>query len=251
MKESLTPPGTLSPKELGFMLLSILSVAVVLVIAFSDPGRETTRVLVRIDLVICIIFISNFFFDLFRADDRRHYLRTHWIDLVASIPVAEHLRFARIFQVLRVVRMIRVSQSMLMPLLRQRQETTLTSLMLAMVVIISLASVLILLVEDGASGANITTAEQAIWWALITISTVGYGDYYPITSAGRVIATVLIVTGVSFFGVVAGYLASLFVGQDSEESEGRLQSLESQQQELLTEIKALRKQLAKRHGPDS
>ncbi|MBY5981340.1 potassium channel family protein [Ferrimonas balearica] len=237
---------TLSPRELGMMLLSLFSVIVVLTIVFSDPDRETVRLLIKIDFAICMIFILNFFYGLWRATDRKLYLRTHWIDLVASIPVVEQLRFVRIFQILRVVRLIRMSRSVLAPLLKQKRETTLTSLLLAMITIITFSSVLILLVEDGAPGANIDSAESAIWWALITISTVGYGDYYPVTTEGRVIAAVVIVTGVSFFGVVAGFLASLFVQDDEKDApemarlQAQQEALEHQQADLLEEIKALR-----------
>ncbi|GAA4899955.1 potassium channel family protein [Ferrimonas pelagia] len=239
------PESELTPKELGMMALSLLAVAVVLAIAFSDPSAETTRVLMVVDLVICLIFISHFFYGLLRADDRKTYFRQHWIDLVASIPAIEPLRYARIFQILRVFRLIKMSRSVLIPILRQKQETTLTSLMLAMLTIITLASVLILLVEEGEPGANIDSAEAAIWWALITISTVGYGDYYPVTLGGRIISAVVIITGVSFFGVVAGYLASVFVSQDSAEEHDKLSQLERQQAALLDEIRALRQQLAR------
>ncbi|MBY5992327.1 potassium channel family protein [Ferrimonas balearica] len=240
---------TLTPREMGMMLLSLFSVIVVLTIVFSDNDKETIRLLIKIDFYICMIFIVNFFYGLWRAEQKGRYLQTHWIDLVASIPVVEQLRFVRIFQILRVVRLIRMSRSVLGPLLQQKRETTLTSLLLAMITIITFASILILLVEDGVEGANIQSAESAIWWALITISTVGYGDYYPVTTEGRVIAAVVIITGVSFFGVVAGFLASLFVREEDKDAPevARLQAqqrrLEHQQAQLLEEIRALRAQL--------
>ncbi len=243
-------PEKLTPKELGLMLLSLLAVLVVLVIAFSDPDAQLTRLLVMIDTVICLLFLTNFFYDLARSDDRKYYLRTHWIDLVASIPAVESLRYARIFQVLRVFRLIRMSRSVLIPLLRQRQQTTFTGLMLAMVTIITLSAVLILLVEDDAPGANIDSAEAAMWWALVTMSTVGYGDYYPVTAEGRLIGTIVILCGVSFFGVVAGFLASLFVSQDNQEQDlPRLAQLEKEHTLLLEEIRALRQELSRLRRP--
>ncbi|WP_315900199.1 ion transporter [Ferrimonas balearica] len=242
--------STLTPRELGMMLLSLFSVIVVITIVFSDNDRETIRLLIKIDFAICMIFIANFFYGFWRAADRGLYVRTHWIDLVASIPVIEQLRFVRIFQVLRVIRLIRMSRSVLVPLLLQKRETTVTSLLLAMITIITFSSVLILLVEDGVPGANIDSAESAIWWALITISTVGYGDYYPVTTEGRLIAAVVIVTGVSFFGVVAGFLASLFMEDDDDKDapemarlEAQQKQLQCQQEALLEEIRALRSTL--------
>jgi Ion channel len=64
---------------------------------------------------------------------------------------------------------------------------------------------------ESAPGANITTASDALWYTIVTISTVGYGDYYPVTDAGRVAGAVIIVVGVGIFGTFTGYLANLFL----------------------------------------
>ncbi|MGB0892956.1 MAG: potassium channel family protein [Parashewanella sp.] len=203
-----------SPFELAMMLLSFFAVLIMLVLTFGQIDKETHQLLFFIDTGICFIFISNFFFSLFKAKSKRHYFKRHWIDLVASIPAVEPLRAARIFQILRVIRLVRSSRTLLIPLIKQKKEATLASLLLAVVTILSFASVVILFVESGAEGANIHTAEEAIWWALVTISTVGYGDYYPVTTIGHIIGSIVIIAGVSFFGVVSGFMASIFVTPD-------------------------------------
>ncbi|MGI2070671.1 ion transporter [Shewanella baltica] len=218
---SLRTLGTPSPFEMAMMLLSLLSVIIVLVMTFGRLDSETYRLLFFVDTSICMIFMINFFIGLFRARDKRFFIRHHWIDFIASIPAIEALRMARLFQILRVIRLIRMSRSLLLPLIKQRKQATLASLLVAMVTILTLASVIILIVESGTEGANIQTAEQAIWWALVTISTVGYGDYYPVTTAGHIIGGIVIVSGVSFFGVISGYMASVFVAPDETERQER------------------------------
>lgn len=218
---SLRTLGGPSPFELAMMLLSLLSVVIVLVMTFGRLDGETYRLLFFIDTTICLIFMANFFIGLFRARDKTYYLRHHWIDFIASIPAIEALRIARVFQILRVIRLIRMSRSLLLPLIKQRKQTTLASLLVAMVTILTFASIIILLVESGTEGANIQTAEQAIWWALVTISTVGYGDYYPVSTAGHIVGGIVIVSGVSFFGVISGYMASVFVAPDETERQER------------------------------
>ncbi|WP_394130446.1 ion transporter [Shewanella maritima] len=203
-----------SPFDLAMMILSLVSVAIVLTMTFGELNQEIYRLMLMIDTGICIIFLTRFFSGLVTAHNKKHYLVNHWIDFIASIPAIEALRFARIFQILRVVRLLKMSQSILLPLIKQRAKTTLSSLMLAMILILSFSSIFILLVESGAPDANITTAEQALWWALVTISTVGYGDYYPVTTAGHIIGSVVIISGVSFFGIISGYMASVFVAPD-------------------------------------
>ena len=222
-----------APIDMAMMLLSLLSVIVVLVLTFGQTDSETHRLLLFIDTFICIIFLIKFFIGLIRSPEKLHYLKNHWIDFVASIPAIEALRFARIFQILRVVRLIRMSRSFLLPLLRQRKQATLASLLVAMVTILTFSSILMLIVESGTEGANIQTAEQAIWWALVTISTVGYGDYYPVSTAGHIVGSVVIVSGVSFFGVISGYMASVFVAPDETE---RNQQQAEHKAEIRTEL---------------
>ncbi|MCE9677662.1 ion transporter [Shewanella sp. AS1] len=219
-----------TPFQLAMMILSFISVIIVLLLTFAKLDQETRRLLLFIDTGICTIFISYFFACLFRADDKGAYLKQNWIDLIASVPAIEPLRMARLFQILRVIRLLRMTRSILIPMMRQRRQATLASLLVAMVGILATSSILILIVENGVPEANIHTAEHAIWWSLVTISTVGYGDYYPVTTIGHFIGGIVILCGVSFFGVISGYMASLFISPDESEK------LESQRQELRCEI---------------
>ncbi|WP_119967660.1 ion transporter [Shewanella japonica] len=251
-----------SPFDLAMMILSLFSVIVVLILTFGNVDAETRRLLLFIDLSICMIFMSRFFYGLIKANNKKFYLQHHWIDFVASIPAIEALRIARVFQILRVIRLIRVSRTLIIPLIRQRKQTTLASLLLAMVFILTTASIVILLVEAGTEGANIETAEQAIWWTLVTISTVGYGDYYPVSTVGHVVGALVIMSGVSFFGVISGYMASVFIAPDDHERsennkkeikfelekallrmEENQQQMEQNQQVMLAEITRLREEL--------
>ncbi|WP_404948381.1 ion transporter [Shewanella sp. SR44-3] len=260
--------NVLHPFQLAMMVLSFVSVALVLAIAFGEFDKETQRLLLFIDTGICIIFLSQFFWGLAKSRDRKYFLRHHWIDFVASIPAIEALRIARVFQILRVIRLISMSRSVLLPLLKQRRQTTLASLLVAMVLILTLSSVVILLVESGTPGANIHTAEQALWWALVTISTVGYGDYFPTTTLGHVIGALVIVSGVSFFGVISGYMASVFITPEDNERheahqeniksdldrallrmEENQQKMEQNQAQMLNEIASLRQALLTKEPP--
>lgn len=220
-----------TPFQLAMMALSFLAVIVVLLLTFASLEEETYRLLLMIDFSICMIFLSYFFFNLFRAENKLLYLQHNWIDLVASIPAIEPLRLARLFQILRVIRLIRMTHSMIIPMVKQRRQATLASLLVAMVTILTFSSVLMLIVETGLPDANIQTAEHAIWWALVTISTVGYGDFYPVSTAGHVIGAIVIICGVSFFGVISGYMASIFIAPDEAEK------LESQSEEIKCELK--------------
>lgn len=256
--------ATPTPFDVAMMLISLISVVLVLNLAFVPMDAQTRELLFFIDTCICVLFISHFFFGVYRARNKLFYLRHHWIDFVASIPAIEPLRMMRLFQILRVIRLIRTSRSIIIPLLKQRNQTTLASLLVAMVLILSISSVMILLVESGVKGANIHTAQQAIWWSIVTISTVGYGDYYPVTTIGHIIGTLVIICGVSFFGVISGYMASVFVSPDTQESidterseirteiSELLKKMENNQQQMMQEIAELKSQLPQHQNmPDN
>ena len=79
------------------------------------------------------------------------------------------------------------------------------------------SSIAILQVED-TTNSNIKTAEDAIWWAYVTVTTVGYGDKFPVTTEGRIIAAALMTVGVGLFGTFTGFLASYFVSDQNKTS---------------------------------
>ena len=92
------------------------------------------------------------------------------------------------------------------------------SVSLFAILMVIFSSIAILQVEDSPE-SNIKTAEDAVWFSYVTITTVGYGDKYPVTTEGRIIAAVLMTTGVGLFGIFTGFVASWFVEDKREESE--------------------------------
>lgn len=122
-------------------------------------------------------------------------------------------KFLRIFRLVRVFRLLREvgGRAVVRSLLRDRAESALLILLLTGILVLQFGSLEMLRVEHAAPGANITTASDALWYTIVTISTVGYGDQYPVTNAGRVVGVVIIVVGVGIFGTFTGYLANLFL----------------------------------------
>ena len=96
-------------------------------------------------------------------------------------------------------------------LMRNRAGSALLSLLLMGILVLEFGSLWMLALEQGAPDANITTASDSLWYVIVTISTVGYGDQYPVTNEGRILGAVIIVIGVGIFGTFTGYLANLFL----------------------------------------
>lgn len=110
--------------------------------------------------------------------------------------------------------------------------------------VIAVSSVSIYEVETGVKGANIKTFNDSVWWAITTMSTVGYGDKYPITNAGKVIATLTIIAGVSLIGMLTAEIAVIFIGSRAEEEDNDKENVEVLMVKLESmeqEIKAIRK----------
>ncbi|WP_087036236.1 potassium channel family protein [Oceanisphaera profunda] len=221
--------------DIVMMVLSIISVVLIVLHQFGPFEGDEKELLLKLDTGICMVLLSHFFYGLFSARDKKQFLAIHWIDFIASIPAIDIFRYGRIFQVLRVLRMLRVANQAVRYLLKHSESTMLASMLLILLVVLGGSAIAILMTEAGNPGSNIETAEDAIWWALVTISTVGYGDYYPITTAGRVISALVILTGVSIFAGISGLVASSLLTPKAEESDRQQQANDTQQRQEVTE----------------
>ena len=117
---------------------------------------------------------------------------------------------------------------------KRAENTALAATLLAMI-LVTFCSVAILQFENGTE-ANIQTADDAVWWAFATITTVGYGDRYPTTGEGRLVAVLLMSAGFGLFGTFSAFLAKWFIGEDEE-------SMKEEVLALKREISLLREEL--------
>ncbi|WP_413285817.1 potassium channel family protein [Vibrio sp. MA40-2] len=199
----------IKPMGLMSLVLSFLSLFVISGLLFFNHNPETYSLLIGIDTIICSLFLLQLSIDLFRSNDRQQFLKQHWIDYLASIPLIEPLRYARIFQILRVIRVIRSGKNIFSQINKNRKEATVASILLLLMLLLTVGSGAILFAEQGKIGTNINSMGDALWWAIVTVSTVGYGDHYPTTDLGRIIASVILICGIGIFGMISGLITSL------------------------------------------
>lgn len=222
-------------------MLSIVNLA--LAYAFrSYPDLQ--NLLDAMNGVFSGIFIVDFLYRFFTAPAKRAYFFRDfgWADLLASVPLAE-LKFLRIFRLARVYRLLRAlgGREVARSLVRDRAGSALLTLLLMGILVLQFGSLEILYLEQDAPGANITSASDALWYTIVTISTVGYGDQFPVTNAGRIMGAVIIVIGVGIFGTFTGYLANFFLAPRKAAHEQR--EAPSAESERTTEVPA--------HEPDT
>ena len=200
--------------EIFIGALSLLSIFNLFLVVLTRQDEDLQNVLLIMNAIFSGVFLLDFSYRLATAPSRKDYFFRHfgWADLLASLPFAE-LKFLRIFRLVRVVRLLREvgGRKVLRTLIRDRAGSALYTLLLAGVLVLQFGSLTILRIEDDAPGANITDASDALWYTIATISTVGYGDQYPVTNAGRIVGSMIIVVGVGIFGTFTGYLANLFL----------------------------------------
>jgi voltage-gated potassium channel len=201
--------------EIFIGILSVLSIAN-LILVFALQGDDALQqILSAMNGLFSIIFLGDFIYRMATAESAaRYFFRGFgWADLLASLPLAQ-LKILRIFRLLRVYRLLREvgPRAIWSTLIRDRANSALMTLLLMGVLVLQFGSLAMLWIEEDADGANITSASDALWYTVVTISTVGYGDQFPVTNLGRVLGAVIIIVGVGIFGTFTGYLANLFLG---------------------------------------
>lgn len=142
------------------------------------------------------------------------------IDLVAIIPfylplLGVDLRVIRIFRLLRLVRILKLARyskafGLISDVLREKREELILTMVLLIFVLIVSAS-LMYYAEHEAQPENFSSIPAAIWWSVVTLTTVGYGDVYPMTNAGRVIGGVIAIIGIGIVALPAGIISAGFV----------------------------------------
>ena len=210
------------------LVLTVLSLAVMVVMLL--PLSEATLTLLGVyDNLICVIFLIDFFLNLRGAAKKSDYFigQRGWLDLLGSIPsfgifkLGGLLRLARLSRLARIARLLRGEQkkALVKDILDHRSQYAMFITIFLTILVLTVASVLVLQFESKAPDANITTGGDALWYAIVTITTVGYGDFYPVTTAGRVTAAFIMFMGIGIIGALASILASLLVAPSSSAEE--------------------------------
>jgi len=209
------------------LVLTLFSLAV-MVVLLMPLDDDTRQLLTLYDNVICVIFLGDFAMNLAGSRPRRAYLvgQRGWLDLLGSIPSVGVFQLGALLRLARLSRLARIGKllsgknrkALVADVLHNRgQYATFITILLAGMVL-SVASVLVLQLESGDPDANIKTGGDAIWWGIVTITTVGYGDFYPVTFLGRLTGVSVMVAGIGIIGALASILASMLVSPSTPDA---------------------------------
>ena len=208
--------------ELFIGALSILSIAnqVMLLVVRNDPNLDT--VLQTMNAIMFPIFLGDFLYRFFTSEHRSGYFFRGfgWADLLSSLPFPQ-VKIFRIFRIWRVVRLFMEfgARNLVKEFVTHRAENALLTVGFLVLCVLEFGSLAVLSAERRSPAANITNASDAIWWAYVTITTVGYGDRFPVTNWGRIVGVLVMTAGVGLFGTLSGFLANMFLSPSKPEEE--------------------------------
>jgi voltage-gated potassium channel len=178
--------------------------------AFINPVPSSTQTLLNIvQWVSWIAFAADLIYGVSTAKSKKKYLKKHPLEVAAVL-----LPFLR---PLRLMRVISFGGLAIQKVAIGRQFAITIKVFLASLFVAYISAVQITITERGVDGSNIKNFGDGLWWAITTVTTVGYGDRYPTTTEGRFIAIALMIMGISLMGVITASVAAWFVkmGQDS------------------------------------
>jgi voltage-gated potassium channel len=220
--------------ELFILAISILAILNIIIVGFVDD-TDMNEVLVIINFVLSLILLIDFSYRLFSAKDKLNYFiyRYGWLDLLGSLP----LFWMPIFRLIRIIRVIRFFRQIgIVGILRESKNRPASSLLglvsFLVILVIQFGSYFIIGVESASDIANITAPLDALWWSVVTITTVGYGDTFPVTNLGRVIGSLVIFLGVIMFSALTSFFTNKFSERGQADSEKLLTAAEFDIREL-------------------
>jgi len=194
--------------EITFAILAVVFV----VVGFAEESPAVDA----LDAVITVIFFTEFTSRIAASYDRRAYLRGHWIDLAALVPSTRGLRLLRLSRLLRLVRAFAGIYRVFASLGALAQHRGLALLVAAWGGVMVICSLAMYGAENGINKA-ITSPLDALWWGVVTLTTVGYGDIAPVTGEGRLAASVLMLLGIGLFSAITAIFTSFMLRDHAPE----------------------------------
>jgi voltage-gated potassium channel len=221
--------------------------AVLFLVLFSrqvlvQPQGREGHIVCAIDWAIWGLFVVDYVVRLCLADNRWHWFLRHLLDFaIVTLPLLRPLRL------LRLLVLIEMLQKAIGDAFRGRIVVYTVS---GVVLLIYTSSLAVFDKERYLHGATINSFGKALWWSITTVTTVGYGDVYPVTNTGRIIAVLLMIGGISLVGVVTAALASWIIDRVTEEDTLLQAATVAHIEDLRNEIRALGKELQARESSD-
>ncbi|QGQ96787.1 two pore domain potassium channel family protein [Paenibacillus psychroresistens] len=188
--------------EIFMLLLALISVSFIWI---ANPSLH------YVDTIVWLIFVLDVSVRFFRSESKWEYIKKHPLDIIAIIPFDSIFLFARFARIFRLIRLIAMASHFAKPIFSIIQTNGLHKMITFTCGLIFISAIPIYLIEP-----KINTYQDALWWSIVTATTVGYGDLSPATLAGRLIAILLMIFGIGLIGMTTGSIATYFISHTKE-----------------------------------
>ena len=195
-----------------FVMMIVVTYAIVLTADLTDHPILTEVLMQRVDKGLLVFLVIEYAIRLWRAGNKREFVKENWFDLVAMIPFDQYFYLARFMRIIRLVRILRAS-----PFLWGMIQSPSIRRVFGIVTMIMLWSSIVIYILECGVNSNINSFADALWWSIVTTTIVGYGDISPVTAGGRIMAAILMLTGIGMLGALTANFATHW----TEAQEGR------------------------------
>jgi voltage-gated potassium channel len=192
-------------------LLGIAWLVIAIVILSTDLEGNASIALVATLFILWAVLLVEYLVRLVVTPDRRGYLRRRWVEpATVVVPV---LQGWHLIGIEKMSLLLHEAELRVEAILRHH---SLFRVLIAAFATLVLGSWLVLLFERNAKGSNIHNYGDALWWGIVTVTTVGYGDRFPVTAGGRIVAVILMLVGIGLIGVLTATVASVFIKEHTD-----------------------------------
>ena len=204
------------------LVLSIYVIIELWISTIVSYSVTVHKILTFIDTCICVIFLYDFFYRLYYHPNKMRFIRSNWIDFISAIPHMSYLRIGRLARMIRILRFLR-SSHLFFHLIRTSSGVSLFQTFFILNIFFVLCMSISIYVVENPVNPQFKTITDSIWWAIVTTTTVGYGDIVPITVEGRAIAVSLMIMGISLTSALTVVIVRYFIKDHSSFKEHVLQ----------------------------
>lgn len=229
------------------IVLIIVDTFLLLLITFYNLPTSTVLYVVYFDLIVCMVLFVEFIFRIRNVDDKKRYIKNHWYDIIAMIPLDfifyDYLFAFRLFRLIRLIRIFALFRKSLRHFFKFIEDTHLHLSLGILIFTIFAGTIIFYLVELGVN-PKVTSLLDSLWYVIPTVATVGSVDIIPASPAGKFISMLMMLVGLIFFGMLTASIAYWYLERMEKkyqaQNESELDDFKEVIDNLQSEIKELK-----------
>lgn len=211
------------------VILSFVTLGIVGYQSFYEQTPQEYVILNGIDSLICGVFLGSWFLKLKHAPNKKQFLKFGWVDFLLAIPFTNAV-WAAYYPVLRILRCFRSIKNIVEFFDKHERSSKFVDCCVISIAFVLFSAISVFNCEKHEPNANIKNMSDAVWWSAATVTTIGYGDRFPVTNLGRLMAGFVMIGGVGLYASFTGFIVSKFINDERIDI-------------LLTEVKSLKEKI--------